>query len=233
MTKMTRMFRLLLIIFSLVIYGCEYSPNKNQVDNQNWSKVRESDDFLDFISFMRENPESNHFENALNLYFEKRELYWEENMPPHSDCFNNCGQFIIDSLGEISFENSMIKNDSLRGYLLKFLINEKNKVNWPNKSTITDSKGINREITKGAFELIFDKNQTKNLKTIVSTISYSFEDYKEYLSSEWYNKKFGKLNHDEKFLLDSLLEYRLSFWRFEDIPEPPPPPPPIEKNNEE
>ncbi len=216
------------MIFSLVIYGCEYSPNKNQVDNQNWNNVKESNDFLDYISFMRENPESNHFENALNLYFEKRELYWKENMPPHADCFSNCGQFIIDSLGIVIFDDKVVNRDTLSHYLLKFLINEKNNVNWPNKRNIIDSKGNKHKISKGAFEIIFDKNQIKKLKSIFPIINNSFEDYKEFLSNEWYSKNFMDLEQDGKKLLDSLLEYRLSFWELEKIPEPPPPPPPME-----
>ena len=219
------MIRYLLIVLSLLILSCKPSPEENQQNDLIWKKIKESKNFLDYVSFMRKNPLSNHFENALNLYFEKRELYWKENMPPAVDCFSNCGQILIDSLGEITFEDDIIKKDTLSDFLLKFLVNEQKKVTWPNNREITDSKGIKHTISKGAFEIIFDKRQIEKLKFIVSEINHSFEKYKEFLSNEWFDKKFEDLDKDDKYLLDSLLEYRLTFWKLEDIRVPPPPPP--------
>jgi len=140
------MIRNLMIVLSLVFYSCKPSPEKSQQDDLSWSKIKGSKDFLDYVSFMKKNSQSIHFENALNLYFEKRELYWEENMPPHVDCFNSCGQILIDSLGKITFENDIIKKDTLREHLLKFLINEQKKVTWPDSREISDSKGNNNII---------------------------------------------------------------------------------------
>ena len=69
-----------------------------------------------------------------------------------------------------------------------------------------------REISKGYVQLQYIKDSCDLIQSVVIDIHQSLNSYKNYLSQNWYHKKFVELEDLEIHHLDSLLDNRLRLF---------------------
>ncbi len=225
--------RILLFILALIVTSCSFPKKRvpqettENVDSITFKLIENSSDFWEYSKFILKYPESNYFNLALDKYHKTRVEYYDSVGMPIVDCFGNCAAIQIKANQQIIYEHELINKKDLQDSLLKFFINENYEELKPEKMYVKDVFGRTQEISKGHVQLEYINDSCAILQSVVKDIHYSISSYKNYLSSNWYQKKFEELEELEKHHLDSLLENRLILfgWDKEYIVPPPPPRP--------
>ncbi len=221
---------LYLLVIGFVTFSCQEqsikSINKDNIAYiDSWPTIENSTDHYDFIKFIIENPESDNFDTALYKHLYYRDKMWDTIPPPPCDCFRNCISIEVNKKGEILLDGRRFNKDSLRISLLNFLINKEEKHDMPLKMEITDFNNTKRLISRGRFEVSYYNVSYDTLQNIVIEIGGAINNYKSYLSNDWYSKDYSYLDSINKKFLDSYFDCRIIFWDFEEIHNFPPPPP--------
>ena len=222
-------------ILILILISCNFSQKKENrmsigiVDSIAFYKIKKTSEFLEFSKFILQYPESEYFNNALKKYHMTRDAYYDSvGRMQIIDCFRNCANIQIKANQELIYEHELISKKDLHDSLLEFFCNENYQELRAQKKYIEDVNGKTQEISKGHIQLQYINDSCAILQPIVKDIHNSIKSYKNYLSENWYQKELSELGKVEKSHLDSLLQYRLILfgWDEEYVVPPPPPPPP-------
>lgn len=213
----------------IVSSSCRNTSNQRDtdLDSQLFKEAEESKNFRDLSTFLLENPQSKHFQQALLLYQNRMDAYFDSIDLPVIDCFRNCATIGIKANQVLEYEFEIIELKSLQDSLAIFFENDNGDRNCAEKREIKDINGKTQRISKGHVEIEYIKDSCQILQNVISEINSSIKSYKEFLAIKWYDKKLAELPVEAKNQIDSLLRYRLILygWDKERIVPPPPPPP--------
>ena len=226
--------KVLLFILTLVVVSCG-TPKSNEsvdcidsIDAISFKQIENTPDFWEYSKFILKYPESSYFNIALDKFHKARDRYHDSICPPVQDCFRNCAIVQIKTNQQIFYEYELIKKEDLQDSLLEFFCNENYQEYKPEKKYIEDAYGRAQEISKGYVQLQYIKDSCDLIQSVVIDIHQSLNSYKNYLSQNWYHKKFVELEDLEIHHLDSLLDNRLRLFGLDkEHVLPPPPPPPL------
>lgn len=225
--------RVLLFLLTFAVVSCGTPKSIESVDCFDdidaifFKQIENTPDFWEFSKFILKYPESSYFDIALDKYYKARDEYYDSICPPIQDCFRNCAIVQIKTNQQIFYEYELIKKEDLQDSLLNFFSNENYQDFKPEKKYIEDAYGRAQEISKGYIQLQYIKDSCATLQSVVLDIHHSLNSYKNYLSQNWYQKKFIELDDLENHHLDSLLDNRLILFGWDkELVLPPPPPPP-------
>jgi len=218
--KMKKHILYILLMAGLVNFSCK-NQGINNIDIENhemsdfWEAICKSKDHQDYISFLNEFPDSEHFETALTRYIEYKKNYFDTVPHPTWDCFRNCIKIEVDSIGGTLFENDSISLTTLRKAVLNQLINPNDDQYLPEKKIVVDDSGVERAISKGFLYVIIRHNYPSILKTVTIELKKAIDDYKGYLSLNWYNKPINKISQAELNYLESVCRTWYFFDKFD------------------
>lgn len=89
------MRKLFFIIMFFIVAGCSDSEDSSlELANQNtylseivlWDETKKSIDYVDYLHFIMNNPDTTHFNGAIIKYFHYRDSLWEKEGVPNLPC---------------------------------------------------------------------------------------------------------------------------------------------------
>ncbi len=214
------MLKMKLIVILFVIgelISCDMFSQK-QIENDSvfFDSIKNTNDYSKFSTFILKYPFSKYFENALEMYYNKRDAYCDSIIfPIGCNCFRNCANIKILHNQELLFEDKKIDISEIKDSLLSFLINKNYSVLKPDQKDIIDINGRIQQVSIGHVKLFYIKDSCKILQITINEIRKSYVSYIDLLSQGWYNTKFDELDSIKQNHLDSLFQERLLLFELD------------------
>lgn len=214
------MKKVFFILSFITALSCnDYEDTSITLDNQQkiftkivtWENTKKSINYVDYLHFLMNNPDTTHFNEAIIKYFHYRDSLWEKEGVPNLPCLGYVS-ILINQKGQVLFDDEFIQLDEIRSKSFNFLVNKANNIELSIKKEIMDTKNSPREISTGFFEISFIKGSSLNLHYTIREVALALEDYKQYLILKWYpnneilqQENYESLNfyyHERLFLYD-------------------------------
>jgi len=193
---------------TISFFGC--SDNSNSKPEP---PLLESDTYWDYSKFIQENPNSVHFEEALQKYLFLRDCTMFI-MGRHNDL-----EIVTNINDSVYLDGLIFPLDSVKIKCYQYLTKQGYWKDYYGLTQESINPFTNKTITisEGGFdiEVISDSTPYSHSQKTVIEVVKAIEKYKNYCSLEWFKKDLSLISQDEKTFLDSLLGYRLEFMNFD------------------
>jgi hypothetical protein len=222
--KKMRIILKLLPILILVIQ-CK-NVEKIDLQESDWALTKESRDYIEYLKFIQNHPNSINFNKALSEY-----LFLRDSISDFVGCERYNAKIDAIDNSKVLFNGYLKSIDSLRYFTLHYLINANGEMEVSSKlkyKVKIPQTTLFNSISNGKFEFQFYKKPfpVEYLQPILTEIKNGINDYKNYLSKEWYQTEYSDLTNEKRIEIDELNNRRLVFFDFTDLEDkrfnPPP-----------
>jgi len=195
------------LILTVVLISC------SDLNKKEWKNLCNQKDYALLEDFILQNPNSIHFEEAIESVRQLKEQKDEESIVTLYPAYygRNIIRIIIksDSLLWIGEKyKGKILTSNIDSLALDFIQNKEYSENQPLK-TVKEIDGISFEISKGRFLIIYEKDdKLEEMKNIINKLNKSLTIYKKQIQNE------NGLD-DSQYLRELVFESRLEIFEYQ------------------
>ena len=206
------------LILILLTFSCKPKSSKESITSK---PIIESNDFWEYAEFLQNNPTTAYFKEAFSRY-----LFLKDSTRYSGVCAKNNLDISPENGDSVLLYGLIYPIDSIRRKCFQYLTITnfwKNYTSFQKEFVNPDNNEI-KYYSRGRFDITVygDTISYDNLQTTVIEVVKGINDYKRFLSNEWYNKAIENIDRQQKSTIDSIVGLRIDFFHFDENHKIPP-----------